>query len=213
MARSMMPPTPRTNASSSSSPYPPSRPNSAKPAISSNGNSNTANSSLILRKQLMELQKHPVDGFSAGLVDDDNMLEWDIVIMGPVDTLWEGAILKARLIFPPEYPLLPPKMIFDSEMWHPNIYNKGDKKGEVCVSILHQPGEDEWGFEDAGERWLPVHTVESVLISVISLLSQDVPDLSSPANVDAAKEVREDYPSYKKKVKRLARRSAEEAYD
>lgn len=209
----MMPPTPRTNASSSSSPYPPSRPNSAKPAIFSNGNSNTANSSLILRKQLMELQKHPVDGFSAGLVDDDNMLEWDIVIMGPVDTLWEGAILKARLIFPPEYPLLPPKMIFDSEMWHPNIYNKGDKKGEVCVSILHQPGEDEWGFEDAGERWLPVHTVESVLISVISLLSQDVPDLSSPANVDAAKEVREDYPSYKKKVKRLARRSAEEAYD
>ncbi|OXC67069.1 hypothetical protein AYX13_04341 [Cryptococcus neoformans] len=209
----MMPPTPRTNASSSSSPYPPSRPNSAKPALSSNGNSNTANSSLILRKQLMELQKHPVDGFSAGLVDDDNMLEWDIVIMGPVDTLWEGAILKARLIFPPEYPLLPPKMIFDSEMWHPNIYNKGDKKGEVCVSILHQPGEDEWGFEDAGERWLPVHTVESVLISVISLLSQDVPDLSSPANVDAAKEVREDYPSYKKKVKRLARRSAEEAYD
>ncbi|UOH82152.1 hypothetical protein LQV05_004846 [Cryptococcus neoformans] len=244
-----MPPTPRTNASSSSSPYPPSRPNSAKPAISSNGNSNTANSSLILRKQLMELQKHPVDGFSAGLVDDDNMLEWDIVIMGPVDTLWEGAILKARLIFPPEYPLLPPKMIFDSEMWHPNsasyplsfrsflfgpailsalglsltdyanfgcpfsVYNKGDKKGEVCVSILHQPGEDEWGFEDAGERWLPVHTVESVLISVISLLSQDVPDLSSPANVDAAKEVREDYPSYKKKVKRLARRSAEEAYD
>ncbi|WVO22810.1 uncharacterized protein IAS62_004151 [Cryptococcus decagattii] len=209
----MMPPTPRANASSSSSPYPPSRPNSAKPTNSSNGNSSTANSSLILRKQLMELQKHPVDGFSAGLVDDDNMLEWDIVIMGPVDTLWEGAILKARLIFPPEYPLLPPKMIFDSEMWHPNIYNKGDKKGEVCVSILHQPGEDEWGFEDAGERWLPVHTVESVLISVISLLSQDVPDLSSPANVDAAKEVREDYPSYKKKVKRLARRSAEEAYD
>lgn len=166
-----------------------------------------------LADKFVELQKHPVDGFSAGLVDDDNMLEWDIVIMGPVDTLWEGAILKARLIFPPEYPLLPPKMIFDSEMWHPNIYNKGDKKGEVCVSILHQPGEDEWGFEDAGERWLPVHTVESVLISVISLLSQDVPDLSSPANVDAAKEVREDYPSYKKKVKRLARRSAEEAYD
>ncbi|WVQ83792.1 hypothetical protein IAT38_005936 [Cryptococcus sp. DSM 104549] len=208
-----MPPTPapRSSASGASSPYPSSRPNSTKPgtpAASSSGNS-----SLLLRKQLLELQKHPVDGFSAGLVDDDNMLEWDIVIMGPADTLYEGAILKARLIFPTEYPLLPPKMIFDSEMWHPNVYNKGDKKGEVCVSILHQPGEDEWGFEDAGERWLPVHTVESVLISVISLLSQDVPDLSSPANVDAAKEVREDFPAYKKRVKRLARRSAEEAYD
>lgn len=81
------------------------------------------------------------------------------------------------------------------------------------MSILHAPGEDQWGYEDAGERWLPVHTVETVLISVISLLSADVPDLNSPANVDAAKEVREDYPAYKKRVKRLARRSAEEAYD
>ncbi|OCF33957.1 ubiquitin-conjugating enzyme E2 G1 [Kwoniella heveanensis CBS 569] len=190
-----------------SSPYNGSRPGSTKPGTPI---SSTANSSLILRKQLLDLQKSPVDGFSAGLVDDDNILEWQIVIMGPADTLYEGAILKARLIFPPEFPLLPPKMIFDSEMWHPN---GNDKKGEVCVSILHQPGEDEWGYEDAGERWLPVHTVESVLISVISLLSQDVPDLNSPANVDAAKEVREDFASYKKKVKRLARRSAEEAYD
>ena len=32
------------------------------------------------------------------------------------------------------------------------------------------------------------------LISVISLLSAEVPDLNSPANVDAAKEVREDFP-------------------
>lgn len=93
------------------------------------------------------------------------------------------------------------------------VYNTGARKGEVCVSILHAPGEDQWGYEDAGERWLPVHTVETVLISVISLLSADVPDLNSPANVDAAKEVREDYPAYKKRVKRLARRSAEEAYD
>ena len=34
-------------------------------------------------------------------MDDDNILEWQIVIMGPVDTLYESAILKARLIFPP----------------------------------------------------------------------------------------------------------------
>lgn len=27
----------------------------------------------------------------------------------------------------------------------------------------HAPGEDEWGYEDAGERWLPVHSVESVV--------------------------------------------------
>ncbi|CAK9784730.1 ubiquitin-conjugating enzyme [Cutaneotrichosporon oleaginosum] len=204
-----MPPT-RPGTGTGTPPYPTSRPTSSKPGTPL---SNTANSSLLLRKQLRDLQKNPVDGFSAGLVDDDNILEWSIVIMGPSDTLYEGAILKARLIFPPEYPILPPKMIFDTEMWHPNVYNSGSRKGEVCVSILHAPGEDEWGYEDASERWLPVHTVESVLISVISLLSADVPDLNSPANVDAAKQVREDYDGYKKKVKRLVRRSAEEAYD
>jgi hypothetical protein len=35
-----------------------------------------------------------------------------------------------------EYPLQPPKMIFDSEMWHPNVYATSDRKGEVCISIL-----------------------------------------------------------------------------
>ena len=31
-----------------------------------------------------ELRKHPVDGFSAGLVDDDNVYEWEITIFGYV---------------------------------------------------------------------------------------------------------------------------------
>lgn len=51
------------------------------------------------------------------------------------------------------------------------------------------------------------------LVSVISLLSADTPATESPANVDAAKEVRTDIVNYRKKVRRLARRSAEEAFD
>jgi ubiquitin-conjugating enzyme E2 G1 len=60
---------------------------------------------------------------------------------------------------------------------------------------------------------MPVHSVESILLSVISLLSSETPNLDSPANVDAAKEVRTDFPTYKKKVRRLVRRSAEEAFE
>ncbi|KAF8918339.1 ubiquitin-conjugating enzyme/RWD-like protein [Mucidula mucida] len=177
----------------------------SKPATPSQANSNT----LLLRRQLQELTKHPVEGFSAGLVDDDNMYEWEILVIGPADTLYEGGFFKARLSFPPEFPLLPPKMRFITPMWHPNIY----ADGVVCVSILHAPGDDQYGYEDAGERWMPVHTVESILISVISLLSSDTPNLDSPANVDAAKEVRTDPEGYRKKVRRLVRRSAEEAFD
>ena len=58
------------------------------------------------------------------------------------------------------------------------------KDGEVCISILHEPGEDKYGYEKAEERWLPVHTVETILLSVISMISD--PNDESPANVDAA---------------------------
>lgn len=34
-----------------------------------------------------DLMKNPVDGFSAGLVDDSNLFEWQVTIIGPPDTL------------------------------------------------------------------------------------------------------------------------------
>lgn len=126
-------------------------------------------------------------------------------------------------------------MKFITEIWHPNI----DKNGDVCISILHEPGDDKWGYEKASERWLPVHTVETILISVISMLAD--PNDESPANVDAAvsyifvyikkycfvsflllfthitviylllqKEWRESYTEFKRKVARCVRKSQEE---
>lgn len=91
--------------------------------------------------------------------------QWEIMVIGPNDTLYEGGFLRAELIFPEEYPLQPPVMRFKSPMWHPNsallltVY----PDGTVCISILHAPRDDEFGYEDAGERWLPVHTVESIV--------------------------------------------------
>jgi ubiquitin-conjugating enzyme E2 G1 len=65
---------------------------------------------MILKRQFRDLQKHPVQGFSCGLVDESDFYEWEVLIIGPQDTVYEGAFLKARLSFPREYPLLPPKM-------------------------------------------------------------------------------------------------------
>ena len=160
-------------------------------------------SALILRKQLNDLKKHPVEGFSAGLVDENNIYKWEVLIVGPPDTLYEGGIFKAHLTFPTNYPQRPPKMKFISEIWHPNIHSNGD----VCISILHEPGDDAYGYEKANERWLPVHTVETILISVISMLSD--PNDNSPANVDAAKQWRNDIKGFKKKVAQCVRKSQE----
>ncbi|KAL9541840.1 Ubiquitin-conjugating enzyme E2 14 [Mucor bainieri] len=150
----------------------------------------------------VDLQKNPVEGFSAGLVDD-NIYEWEILVMGSQDTLYEGGFFKAKLCFPRSYPIDPPTMTFLTEMYHPNVY----PDGTVCISILHPPGDDKYGYEQASERWSPVHTVETILLSVISMLSS--PNDESPANIEAAKQYRDDYPQFKKKVSRLVRQSAE----
>ncbi|VDO03074.1 unnamed protein product [Rodentolepis nana] len=145
-------------------------------------------SSLLLRKQLNDLNKNGTEGFSAGLIDDDNIFRWQVLIMGPADTIYDGGCFKALLEFPQDYPNRPPKMQFITDMWHPNI----SATGNVCISILHDPGEDRFGYERPEERWLPVHTVESIIMSVISMLAEPNPD--SPANVDAAGNISESDP-------------------
>lgn len=52
--------------------------------------------------------------------------------------------------------------------------------------------------ESAAERWSPAQRVESVLISILSLL--DDAEVSSPANVDAGVMLRKDPAAYKAKV-------------
>ena len=104
-----------------------------------------------------DLNKNPIEGFSAGLKDDSDPFIWEIMIMGPPDTLYEGGFFQAEMTFPKNYPNHPPKLKFVSEFYHPNVY----ADGTVCISILHEPGDDAYGYESASERWLPVHTVES----------------------------------------------------
>ncbi len=68
--------------------------------------------------------------------------------------------------------------------------------GRVCISILHAPGDDPFGYEKSSERWSPVQSVQSVLLSVMSMLAE--PNLESPANVDAATVYRDDMRKFKK---------------
>lgn len=85
---------------------------------------------------------------------------------------------------------------FLKPLWHPNIY----PDGRLCISILHSPGEDEMSGEKACERWSPAQRVESVLLSILSLL--DDAEVSSPANVDAGVMLRKSPEQYKERVER-----------
>ncbi|CAG9332672.1 unnamed protein product [Blepharisma stoltei] len=156
-----------------------------------------------LQREFRDLTQNEDSGFSVGLVDD-NWFIWTVCFSGPTDTPWEGGFYMANLRFPEDYPNSPPEMIFKSEMWHPNIF----KDGRVCISILHPPGEDVFNsLESSAERWRPILGVESILLSVISMLND--PNLDSPANMDAAIQFRDDRANYWRRVRRLAQQSVE----
>ena len=139
--------------------------------------------------------ENPPDGIAAGPVDESNMFVWEAVILGPPDTLYAGGVFTAMLTFPKDYPMSPPAMRFTCPMFHPNIF----KNGNVCISILHPPGDDPLHYETASIRWSPVQSVETILLSVVSMLSE--PNDESPANTDAAKLWRSNKEEYARQVK------------
>lgn len=147
-----------------------------------------------LAQEYAELTRNAPEGIAAGPIVEENLFEWEAFIAGPEGTCYDGGCFHAKLFFPKDYPLNPPKMKFTQPLFHPNIY----PDGSVCISILHPPGEDRFGYEKANERWSPVQSVEKVLLSVISMLAE--PNDESPANVDAAKLFRSNKRMYDKKV-------------
>jgi ubiquitin-protein ligase len=53
-------------------------------------------------------------------------------------------------------------------MYHPNIRHTG----EVCISILHPPGDDAFEYEHRSERWLPVHTTGMEIMAITRMIME-----------------------------------------
>jgi hypothetical protein len=50
-----------------------------------------------------------------------------VKIAGPGQTPYEGGLFNAELFLPDEYPMVPPKVLFRTKIYHPNI----DKLGKL----------------------------------------------------------------------------------
>ena len=128
--------------------------------------------------------------------DNNNFYLWNILLIGPPDTIFEGGIFKCQMIFPKNYPFSPPEFKFITNFDHPNIY----PDGKICISILHE-GDDIYNYENKSERWSPSQNIDTILISILSLLPS--PNLESPANVDAKILWDKDWNSYKKYIYKI----------
>jgi len=111
-----------------------------------------------LQKELTEIQKDTPANCSAGPNNND-LFNWEATIIGPTETPYEGGIFRLKILFPADYPFKPPKITFETRIYHPNI----NSTGGICLDILK-------------DQWSPALNVTKVLLSICSLLDEPNPD-------------------------------------
>jgi len=129
-----------------------------------------------IAKELEIFQKDPPANCSAGPIDND-IFNWQATLIGPRDSPYEGGVFIMNVKFPADYPFKPPKVTFDTKIYHPNI-NSG---GGICLDILK-------------DAWSPALTISKVLLSICSLLCDPNPD--DPLVPDIARIYKTDIDKY-----------------
>ena len=94
-------------------------------------------------------------GVSAFPSSPENLLNWTATIAGPSDTPYASLTFKLSFHFPSSYPYAPPTVLFKTPIFHPNV----DFSGRICLDILK-------------DKWSAVYNVQSVLLSLQSLLGE-----------------------------------------
>jgi len=91
-------------------------------------------------------------------VNDNDLFNWEGVLFGPPDSPFSGGVFKVSIQFPSDYPFKPPRVTFNTKIYHPNI----NTNGFICLDILKQ-------------NWSPALTISKVLLSILSMLTDPNP--------------------------------------
>ncbi|KAK3100309.1 hypothetical protein FSP39_017984 [Pinctada imbricata] len=103
----------------------------------------------------------------------ENMMELTGTISGPPDTPYAGGTYILDIRIPETYPFNPPKVKFNTKIWHPNI---SSATGAICLDILK-------------DQWAAAMTLRTVLLSLQALLASPEPD--DPQDAVVAKQFKE----------------------
>ena len=148
-----------------------------------------------LKKERIDWRAEHPPGFYARLKKNKDgthdYFNWECGIPGPKGTPWEGGLYKINLKFPEDYPVLPPKCVFEKKLFHPNVY----PSGAVCLSIIND--EEDWR---AGLK------VKDILLGIQDLLAN--PNNKSPAQKEAFESYNKKSDEYRRKVREQAKECA-----
>ncbi|GAB5369239.1 hypothetical protein AAMO2058_001388500 [Amorphochlora amoebiformis] len=111
-----------------------------------------------LSKELKDLMTDKTSNVKARLLSD-SMTRMECTFPGPRDTPYENGTFVVDVEIPSRYPFEPPKIRFNTRVWHPNI---SSKTGVICVDILK-------------DQWSPTLTIKTAILSIQALMSNPVP--------------------------------------
>lgn len=92
-----------------------------------------------LWNELKNINKEPTSNFSASLINDNDLLHWNVFINGPEDSPYKRRVFCLEIYFPENYPFRHPIIFFKTPIYHPNIPKNG---GEICCCTLPILGPD-----------------------------------------------------------------------
>ena len=111
-----------------------------------------------IARELKDLTKNPLPNCFACPETETDLHHWTATILGPTECPYEGGIFRLDVRFPTDYPFKPPKIQFLTKVFHPNINGSGG----ICLDILK-------------DQWSPALSIEKVLLSICSLLTDPNP--------------------------------------
>ena len=137
-----------------------------------------------LAGDLKNLKKKPIEGITAGLIDENDLTKWKGRVEGAKGTPFEGGYFHFKINIPENYPFEPPEVKMVTKVYHPNI---NYESGNICVNILKK------------DNWTSTNSIQSVLLSLQGLLSN--PNTKDPLMGDINRVYLNNIDEYNAKVR------------
>lgn len=121
-----------------------------------------------LQRELKSIQTEPPPGVSINQNSvTSSLTQWIVDMEGASGTLYEGEKFQLQFKFSSKYPFDSPEVTFigPNIPIHPHVYSNG----HICLSILT-------------EDWSPALSVQSVCLSIVSMLSSCTEKKRPPDN-------------------------------
>ncbi|CAK1543650.1 unnamed protein product [Leptosia nina] len=152
--------------------------------------------SVRLAREMKTLCSKPPWGVTCTPEKEDIFDVLSVKMFGPRGSPYEAGLFKLVINVPERYPFEPPQVKFVTPVYHPNI----DSAGRICLNMLKMPPKG---------SWLPTITIETLLISIQTLLANPNPD--DPLVTQIALEYKYDIETFQENARNYTKEHARHA--